>query len=412
MLQNGVDSRFLYHQAERPFHDGPTFHQIEFPKRERSAWLEPVNRRLEKNRRKKIYRAYDRHLAGRDTNLELFSMAELVEPTPFDWQQHPADILQLHWVSFFIDYPSFFNSLPKQTPVVWTLHDMNPLTGGCHYHAGCQQFRSGCGHCPQLVDPQSNDLSAVAFRTKQKALSKQNMTVITPSRWLGDLAQQSAIWPESTRFHVIRYGLDLEQFKVLDKQQARQQLGLDTNAVLIGFGAEDINNRRKGFQHLLPALEQLKTKRSVECLVFGSGEIPDGFPALPPVHSFGYLDSLEKQVQFYSACDLVVVPSEEDNQPQVGLEAMACGTPVIGFDTGGIAEYVLPGETGQLAELGNVAELSHQIACLVDRAELRQQMGQNARRMMDDEFEVAAQTEKYLNVYRELIDQPALQAAG
>lgn len=412
MLQQGVDSRFLYHQAERPFNDGPTFHQIEFPERKKSVWLEPVSRRLEKNRRKKIYRAYDRHLAERDANLELFSMAELAEPTPFDWQRYRADILQLHWVSFFIDYPSFFNSLPSKTPIVWTLHDMNPLTGGCHYHGGCQQFRTGCGNCPQLVDPQPNDLSATAFRMKQKALGKQNMTVITPSRWLGDLAQQSDLWPKDTRFQVIRYGLDLEQFRVLDKQQARRELGLDTDAVLIGFGAEDINNRRKGFQHLLPALEQLKTDQATECLVFGSGQIPDDFTALPPVHSFGYLDSPEKQVQFYSACDLVVVPSEEDNQPQVGLEAMACGTPVVGFDTGGIAEYVLPGETGQLAKLGDVEQLSHQIARLVDEPALRLQMGRKARRMMDDEFEVTTQTRKYLDVYRELIDQPALQAAS
>jgi glycosyltransferase involved in cell wall biosynthesis len=238
------------------------------------------------------------------------------------------------------------------------------------------------------------------------------MTVITPSRWLGDLAQQSDLWPNDTRFHVIRYGLDLKQFRAIDKQQARRELGLDTDAVLIGFGAEDINNHRKGFQHLLPALEQLQTDQPAECLVFGSGEIPDNFTALPPVHAFGYLDSPEKQVRFYSACDLVVVPSEEDNQPQVGLEAMACGTPVIGFDTGGIAEYVLPDETGLLAKLGDVEQLSHQIARLVDEPELRLQMGRNARRMMDDEFEVAAQTGKYLDVYRELIDQPALQAAG
>ena len=91
---------------------------------------------------------------------------------------------------------------------------------------------------------------------------------------------------------------------------------------------------------------------------------------------------------------------------------MACGTPVVGFDTGGIAEYVLPDETGLLAKLGDVEQLSHQIARLVDEPELRLQMGRNARRMMDDEFEVAAQTGKYLDVYRELIDQPALQAAG
>ncbi len=412
MLRSNVDSRFLYHQADRPFDEDPSFQRVEFAKTESSHWINPLTKRFEKARQKKIYRAYDRHIAGREPNLELFSMAELVDPTPFDWTTYQADIMQLHWTAFFIDYPSFFGSLPDQVPVVWTLHDMNPLTGGCHYNGGCQQFKSGCGHCPQLVDPLATDLSATAFRAKQKALRKKNITVVTPSRWLGKLAQQSAIWPASTSFHVIKYGFDLEQFQVIDKLQARRQLGVDTDAVLIGFGAEDINNQRKGFQHLLPALEQLDTTNRVECMVFGSGSIPDGFPSLPPIHSFGYINSPEKQAQFYSACDLVVVPSEEDNQPQVGLEAMACGTPVVGFDAGGIREYVLPQVTGLLAEVANVADLSEKIAFLVDQTERRNQMASGARQMMLKEFEVATQTEKYLDLYRDLVLQPTLLAAS
>ena len=229
---------------------------------------------------------------------------------------------------------------------------------------------------------------------------------------MGELAQQSAIWPDSTSFHVIKYGFDLEQFQVIDKLQARRQLGVDTDAVLIGFGAEDINNQRKGFQHLLPALEQLDSNHPVECMVFGSGSIPDGFPSLPPIHPFGYINSPEKQAQFYSACDLVVVPSEEDNQPQVGLEAMACGTPVVGFDAGGIREYVLPQVTGLLAEVGNVADLSEKISFLVNQTDQRNQMASSARRMMLEEFDVVTQTEKYLELYRELVRQPTLLAAG
>ena len=412
MLRKKMHSRFLYHQADRPFDEDATFHSVVFEKTAANHWLEPLAKRFEKSRQRRIYRAYDRHIAGRKPNLELFSMAELAAKTPLDWNQLQADIMHLHWTAFFIDYPSFFASIPDNTPIVWTLHDMNPMTGGCHYSGGCQQFKSGCGHCPQLTNPATEDLSATNFRLKQKSLRRKNIAVVTPSRWLGELAQQSSIWPDSTSFHVIRLGFELEKYQVISKDKARKQLGLDTDAVLIGFGAEDINNQRKGFQHLLPALEQLKTNRPVECMVFGSGKIPDGFPDMPTVHHFGYIDSADKQAQFYSACDLVVVPSQEDNQPQVGLEAMACGTPVIGFDAGGIGEYVLPERTGLLAHLGDVADLADKMAILVEQTEFRQQMGKQARQMMTEEFDIKNQTEKYLDLYHSLNQQSILQVAG
>ena len=120
---------------------------------------------------------------------------------------------------------------------------------------------------------------------------------------------------------------------------------------MIGFGAELIANHRKGLDLLFPALARLKSNNiEAEGLIFGGGELETHELDLPKMHSLGFLNDPEKIRQFYSACDLVVVPSREDNQPQVGLEAMACGTPVVGFDIGGISEYVKPGITGWLAK--------------------------------------------------------------
>ena len=168
---------------------------------------------------------------------------------------------------------------------------------------------------------------------------------------------------------------------------------------MIGFGAEDINNRRKGLQHLIPALENLNTQNKVESIVFGSGEIKSS-SGQPKVNHFGYVDSEEKQALIYSAADLVVVPSREDNQPQVGLEAMACGTPVVAFDAGGIPEYVRDGKTGLIANLGDEAHLAERISTLVDNTDARLNMGRKSRLMMEREFEVNRQSQRYLELYQ------------
>ena len=395
-----VASRFCYHRDEKGLELDPSFYRAEFDDAEPASFWAPIARRMEKNRKRRVHRQYDMYLAGHDSGGEVFSMAELPDRTRLKWVD--TDILHLHWVSFFIDYPSFFASIPDGVPIVWTLHDMNAFTGGCHYSSGCTRFKSGCGSCGQIRNPGDSDLSRHTFKSKQKALRNKDIHVVTPSRWMGDLAQQSPIWPENTSFHVINLGFNLQQFEPVKKAKARSSLGIDQGPVLVAFGAEDIRNRRKGFHHLLASLKRLDEKQNVECLVFGSGEIePD--PDLPKIHRLGYINSTEKQKLVYSAADIVVVPSREDNQPQIGLEAMACGTPVVAFDAGGIAEYVRHGVTGHLAELGNEQDLAKKISALVADPQARIALGNRARLVMEHEFELQTQSARYLELYESIL---------
>ena len=361
-----------------------------------------VDREIQKRRKRTIYQQFDRHLKDRDPAAEVFAMAQLPQPTKLNWSKSGVDVVHLHWISFFADYPSFFGSIPDHVPIVWTLHDMNPFTGGCHYSNGCESFRSGCGNCPQVRSPGVQDVSFDSFRIKSKALNRKNLHVVTPSRWLGELARKSKVWPTQTTFHVIRLGFDLDQFSPHDKRYARERLGIHSDAVLICFGAEDIRNHRKGFHHLLNCLPQVRSENKIECIVFGTGEIPDD-AGLPKIHHFGFVESVEQQALIYSAADLVIVPSREDNQPQVGLEAMACGTPVVGFDAGGIAEYVREGITGRLAELGNEAQLAEKISEVVNNHDSRKHMSTRARMMMQEEFELGKQSDSYISLYRNVL---------
>jgi glycosyltransferase involved in cell wall biosynthesis len=375
-----------------------------------SRLLTPLAYRKFKQRQYRIYEQFNTHIAKRSPLHETFAMAELPDSTPLQWSEIKADVVHLHWISFLADYPSFFQSIPADVPIVWTLHDMNPFTGGCHYADQCLQYRFGCGDCPQVTRPYRNDVSRATLEAKQSALAQRHLTIVSPSHWLKTQAQLSPVWPSKADFRVIPYGLDLHQFSPMNKLQARHELGLKSDAFLVGFGAADLATPRKGIKHLLNALRQLRNSSggnsscNVECILFGSGKLPD-LDGLPPIHQLGFVDSIAHQRRIYSALDVVVLTSREDNQPQIGLEALACGTPVIGFASGGIPEFVRHGRTGLLVGLGNEAELASQIRRLITDTELRNQLGAEGRKMMQTEFEITKQSETYLGLYQSMLNQ-------
>jgi glycosyltransferase involved in cell wall biosynthesis len=404
MINQGAASRFVYAISDRAPPADPTMLQMGAAQTAMNRWK--FAHFLEKRRKQKICHLYDRHIAARRAGAETFSMAELSPPPGFDWDKHPADIAHLHWVAFMADYPSFFRSMPRHIPIIWTLHDMSAFTGGCHYSGGCDRFKSGCGNCPQVHRSSHRDVSAAGFRVKRRSLRGRQLTVVSPSHWLCQLAKQSVVWPDRTTFHVIRLGFDLNELRPAEKTDAKAQFGMNGDSVTIGFGADDIQNRRKGFDLLASALSQIDTHTNLECLVLGGGANAtceselvrrNGRLRMRPV---GYLSCQKEIAQFFSACDLVVVPSREDNSPQIGLEAMACGTPVVAFNVGGISEYVIDGVTGLTANPNDSADLARKIRTLVEDRELRRRFAERGLERIRSEYEIGLQTRKYLHLYQ------------
>ena len=386
--------------------DSPTAGQSSF-------WQRWSDRR----RRRRICEDYQRHLAPRSQLAETFADSELVEPTQPNAHLLSANILHLHWISFLIDYPSFFANVPRHLPLLWTLHDMNPLTGGCHYAGDCLRFRTGCGSCPQVAQPESYDISRRVLLSKAAALEGHTVTVVSPSRWLDRLAKQSPIWPDTTNFHVIPYGLDLQQFQPVSREAARARWRLPPQSHLVGFVADNLNNPRKGYAVLAKALAALPAmlgaSSPVELVVLGRGGDALVDCAIP-VHRLGYLESPRELSAAYSALDVLALPSLEDNLPQTGLEAMACGKPVVGFEIGGIPDFVFPGKTGGLARPGDPIALAHEIALVLGDHRLQQRYAAGARRLVAHEFEQQQKTQKYLDLYREIArpQRPRLQRAA
>ncbi len=343
-----------------------------------------------------------RHLRHRPEGFEYFSTGRLRYATPWPRQQLDGDVLVLHWIGKLFDYPSFFGSLPKDRPVVWVLHDMNPFTGGCHFSAGCDRFTQQCGHCPQIAASGDRDITFETLRMKRRLYDGLNLHVVAPSHWLSAEAKRSVPFAGAASHRVIPYGLETDRFTPVERAEARRALNLSDDKRIVLFGAASSENRRKGFHCLLEAWSEMP-RETVLGVMFGAGEAPTLGSDQAEIRHLGFINDAEKLRLVYSAADLFVLPSLEDNLPQTGMEAMSCGTPVVAFAAGGIPEYVRPGETGSLAPTGNSRALARDICELLEHPEERHRMGVRARQMMVEEFSQPIESARYAEFLGSLV---------
>ncbi len=315
-----------------------------------------------------------------------------------------CDVVNLHWIGGFIDYQAFFSKVPLHTPVVWTLHDMNAFTGGCHFDYDCGKFTRGCGACPQLGSKNENDPTRRAWIRKRKALGSveaRRLHVVGVSDWISGKARRSSLlgrFPVST----INLGLDLETFAPREPVFARSALGVPENAAVVLFMAEYSGGRRKGFHQLKQALSGMEGMPNLFLLSVGHGK-PSVDANIPHRH-LGYIGDDRLLSLVYSAADIFVMPSLQDNLPQTALQAVACGTPVVGFAVGGIPEMVRPGVTGELVQPLDVAGLRNTIADLLRDVDRREEISANCRHVALEEFSQDIQSQRYARLYKSLLE--------
>ncbi len=352
-----------------------------------------------------------RHLARTQRNLvrpqgaSLFSDDRSANNADVLGQIPPSDILNLHWVAGFIDYREFFRKVPGRQRMVWTLHDMNPFTGGCHFDDGCGKFTEACGACPQLSSYDTEDLSAQIWSRKQKAFSSLNIDgihLVAPSRWMQEEVKKSTLL-SGFRCSAIPYGLDSDQFQPRDQAAARKLLGIPAASSVILFLADWAGEKRKGFDLLLEALKPFRNDRRVYLLAAGR-ELP--------IHDLGaqfittgYVTDEQQLSWVYSAADVFALPSLQDNFPNTALEAMACGTPVVGSAVGGIPEIVREGETGYLVPANDVVALRAAITSMLENKDAHARMSEACRREVVANYGLDVQARRYLELYTELVQR-------
>ena len=319
------------------------------------------------------------------------------------------DVVNLHWISRWIDQPSFFASLPPGFPVVWTLHDMNPFTGGCHHAGDCERFTNHCRDCPQLKNPGPHDDSFRFFEIKQRCYAGKNLHVISSSDWMSAQARRSGLLRHAKSFQTIPLGLDTQSFNPIDKSSARQALAIDSERFVVGFACADLSSNDKGGPLLVEALHALSNKAKVTLLVFGVGELPDSGGSSEPdgryqLIELGTINSPRLQSLFYSACDVFAAPSRIESFGLTALEAMACGTPVVAFQTGGLVDIVGDGETGLLeTKVGSVVGLRDQLDWMLQHPAERQNMGVAARQRVEKQFASTLMARRYVELYNRLL---------
>ncbi|MFT4031415.1 MAG: glycosyltransferase family 4 protein [Siphonobacter sp.] len=326
-----------------------------------------------------------------------------------DVTKHPlvqqADLIHLHWINHgFLSTHSLAKLAGMNKPLVWTMHDMWPFTGGCHHSGECDHYTQYCGVCKFLGKPSPTDLSNQVWHRKNTALTNAPLTAVACSEWLAGRARESSLL-QNHQVVTIPNPLDTNVFKPTDKTLARRTLGLPTDKHFILFAAMRVDAPMKGFTYFKEALEKMyaeypETTDQIELLLFGQTE---GVPPLPyPAHSLGRLSDASRIALAYSAASVFVIPSLEENLPYTIMEAMSCGTPSIGFHIGGIPELIDDGLNGALASYRSSTDLKraiHQTLYSPNYEILRQ----NARQKVLTQYAEPVIAQRYFDLYKEVL---------
>ncbi|ADE35624.1 glycosyltransferase family 4 protein [Methanohalophilus mahii] len=307
------------------------------------------------------------------------------------------DIVHLHWICG--GFVPISQVAKIKQPIVWTLHDMWAFTGGCHYNGTCDKYKQECGGCQQLGSNREDDLSRWVWRRKKKYWEDLDFTVVTPSNWLADCARSSSLF-EDKRIEVIPNGLDLQKYKPVDKEEAREALNLPQDKNLVLFGAmNSTKDKRKGFQYLKAAINMLSEDLEFEAIVFGNSGSDDQLDI--PVNYLGRIpDNMLTSV--YSAADMFVAPSLQDNLPNTVMEALACGTPSVAFDIGGMSDMIVHKENGYLAKPFDTEDMAKGMEWVVASDQRKQKLSEGSRKYVENKFELEHIARKYTNLYSEI----------
>ena len=301
--------------------------------------------------------------------------------------------------------PAIVGVCAQHAPTVWTLHDMWSFTGRCAYSYDCHKFIKGCdGSCPTHMEypPLSPKLIPRAWKHRRDLFSNNpQLIAITPSRWLASLAK-TGLW-EGHHIEVIPNGLDLDSYHSANPVVACRELGINTQDPILMVAAQKISDRRKGWNILVEALKRVR-RRPLTLIVLGEGD-PDFQIEGINLRRLGYINDEQTKVHAYSASDIFVHPALEDNLPNVIMEAIACGTPVVAFNAGGMAEMFHPDKTGWLAD-----SLSPEaLASTLDKACNDLKHGKNMRNacrvQAEEEYDQALQAKRYSRIFRSLIER-------
>lgn len=314
-----------------------------------------------------------------------------------------ADIIHLHWINQgFLSISDLERLIATGKPLVWTLHDLWPATSICHYPDRCEKYQSKCSQCPLQVTNPIFDLARWTYNRKEQiGLSKIHF--VGCSKWITEMARKSSLL-KGASFTSIPNPIDTSVFKPSEKIDSRERFQLPKDKFLLLFAAAKLSDKRKGAVYLIEACSILKEYYTdkIEIVLMGNGS-EELCQALPfKVNSLGYISDTSTMVAAYSCADLFVIPSLEDNLPNTIMESMACGTPCVGFEIGGIPEMIEHKINGYVANYKDANDLANGIRWVLEHKD-RQALSDACVKKVEENYTEEVIAKQYLELYKSII---------
>ncbi len=310
------------------------------------------------------------------------------------------DIVHLHWVCGGM---LKIEDLPRiKKPIVWSLHDMWAFTGGCHYDEDCGRYKKNCAYCKVLASNKENDLSSRILKRKNKSFKRDDLIVIGLSQWLSNAAKESYLFKNKTIINLPN-PIDTNLFKPFEQKKARQLWNLPENKKLVLFGAMGAtSDPRKGYQELIGSLQRLQNEE-IEWVIFGNSEPKEKPNFKFKSHYTGQLYDDVSLITLYNACDVMLVPSLQENLSNAIMESLACGTPVVGFNIGGNSDMIEHHKNGYLAKPFDSYDLAKGIEWVLGDEERHKQLCFAAREKVIEKFDSEKVAKQYIDLYQSLL---------
>lgn len=310
-----------------------------------------------------------------------------------------ADIIHLHWINGGFVNVKHLSKINK--PIVWTMRDMWPLTGGCHVSLDCERYKTGCGQCPQLNSQMYYDLSKFILNRKQRFLPK-DIKLVGISNWLSSKAEESYLFRDYD-IRTISNNIDTASFFPVDKSVAKQVLGLQTDKKIILCGAAKPDIYYKGFSQFMSCLDYLDRSKYFLCFF---GQLDEklvkklGFE----YNCLGYLNDIISLRLAYCCADVFVAPSMMDAFAKTIAESMACGTPSVCFNATGPKDIITHQEDGYKAAYLNVKDLANGVEWVVNHPRY-DKLCKVARKKTCEQFDNKVIARQYIDLYKEILEQ-------
>jgi glycosyltransferase involved in cell wall biosynthesis len=368
---------------------------------------------VERFRRRLVVRKQDGVLRRLNPNA-IFSVDEVGR---FDsrYAKFPVapDIIHLHWVAGFLNSAQISSLWDRfKVPIVWTVMDCAPFTGGCHYLNGCEAYAAKCGNCPVLASADSSDVSRRSLQSKLDALRHLPITLSGATQWVADRASRSSLFSH-LRYVKIPYGVDSQIFRPRPKDAVRQALGLPVNSRVVFFGATDHSEPRKGMTYAVEALNLLAAQQDsasapLFALIAGKSDGTYASRLHMDFLDLGELHDDRLLAMAYQAADVFLCPSVDDAGPQMIPESLMCGTPVVAFQgCGGVPDFLRVGVNGYVALDRDVKDLAQGLGTVLSSVASGKINNESCRAIALQECTMEIQGSRYKTLYQELLEKSA-----